>query len=96
MQGQAEDASEDERAQQLDQRDGWEDADSAFLGLELPKSDCSIPDIDQDAEVGGRPQPGGSCTPPTEATEARDPSQTSASPTASLINNLATSVSCYS
>ena len=88
LQGQTEDASEDERAQQLDQRDGWDDADSALLGLELPKSDCSLPEIDQ--EVGSGQQPTGSCTPPTEPA---DLSCTSTSPTASFTNKSAVRVS---
>ena len=85
MQGQAEDASEDEGAQQLDQRDGWDDADSALLGLELPKSDCSIPEIDQDADFCSGQPPARSCTPPTDLAETKL-SHISASPTASFTN----------
>ena len=92
MQGQAEDASEEGRAQQLDQRDGWDDADSALLGLELPKSDCSIPEVDQDTNVGSGQQPAESFTPPMDSADA-DLSYISASPPASFTNKPADRVS---
>ncbi len=75
--------SEDGTAQQLDQRDGWDDADSALLGLELTKSDDSVPEIDQDLDGGGKQQAGGSCTPPSELAEAGDLSGASAGLSAS-------------
>lgn len=46
--GQTQEGVLEDTAELADQRDGWDEMDSALLGLELPKAEDGLPDADQE------------------------------------------------